>query len=219
LNQEVSMAKVEIIGLARSSYTRVVCEVKGIDYDHVDAPPHSPEVNAIHPFSKVPVMRHGDFTLCESKAIATYLDRGFPGPALMPADAKQAALAEQWISLVNTAMDATLIRTYVFHYIFPKTADGKPDKAAIATMVPTMQRQLGLLDQAVARTGHLVDDQFTLADINVLPILYWVRHFPEGGEAIAACERLSAYYDRHAARPSFKSTIPPPLPPRPSKPS
>jgi glutathione S-transferase len=86
-------------------------------------------------------------------------------------------------------------------------------------MVPTMQRQLGLLDQAVARTGHLVDDQFTLADINVLPILYWVRHFPEGGEAIAACERLSAYYDRHAARPSFKSTIPPPLPPRPSKPS
>jgi glutathione S-transferase len=216
------MEKVEIIGLARSSYTRVVrmvCEEKGIDYELVDASPHSPEVNAIHPFGKLPVMRHGDFTLCESKAIATYLDRSFPGPALMPADAKQAALAEQWISLVNTAMDATLIRTYVFHYIFPRTADGKPDKAAIAAMMPAMQRQLGLLDQAVARTSYLAGDQFTLADINVLPILYWVRHFPEGAEAMAASEHLSAYYGRHAARPSFKSTLPPPLPPRAVKPN
>ena len=216
------MAKVEIIGLARSSYTRVVhmvCEEKGIDYDHVDASPHSPEVNAIHPFGKLPVMRHGDFTLCESKAIATYLDRGFPGPALMPAEAKQAALAEQWISLVNTAMDATLIRTYVFAYILPKTANGKPDKPAIEAVAPAMQRQLGLLDQAVSQTGHLVGDQFTLADINVLPILYWLRHFPEGGEAIAASRHLSAYYDRHAARASFKRTIPPPIPPRPTKPS
>jgi glutathione S-transferase len=137
----------------------------------------------------------------------------------MPADPKQAALAEQWISLVNTAMDATLIRTYVFAYILPKTVDGKPDKPAIEAVAPAMQRQLGLLDQAVSRTGHLVGDQFTLADINVLPILYWVRHFPEGGEAIAASKHLSAYYDRHAARASFKSTIPPPLPPRPAKPS
>jgi hypothetical protein len=77
-------------------------EEKGIDYEVVDASPHSPEVNAIHPFGKLPVMRHGAFTLCESKAIATYLDRGFPGPALMPSDPREAALAEQWISLVNT---------------------------------------------------------------------------------------------------------------------
>jgi glutathione S-transferase len=30
------------------------------------------------------VLRHGDFELCESKAIATFLDRGFPGAQLMP---------------------------------------------------------------------------------------------------------------------------------------
>ena len=67
------MAKVEIIGLARSSYTRVVrmvCEEKGIDYDHVDTSPHSPEVNAIHPFGKVPVMRHGEHHIA---AILTYV--------------------------------------------------------------------------------------------------------------------------------------------------
>jgi glutathione S-transferase len=214
------MPQVEIIGFAPSTYVRVVrmvCEEKGITYDLKPAPPHSPDVLAIHPFGKIPVMRHGDFELCESKAIATYLDRSFPGPALMPADPRTAALAEQWISLVNSAMDGTMVRTYLFHYIFPKTADGKPDRKAIDAVVPTLEKQIGLLDKAVAKTGHLAGDQFTFADINLMPILFYVRQFPEGAEALAASKNLAAYYDRHAARPSFKNTVPPPPPPRQAK--
>jgi glutathione S-transferase len=37
------------------------------------------------------VLRHGDFELCESKAIATYLDRSFPGPQLIPSAPRLAA--------------------------------------------------------------------------------------------------------------------------------
>jgi glutathione S-transferase len=58
-----------------------------------------------------------------------------------------------------------------------------------------------------------VDDQFTLADINLLPILHYVRMVPEGAQALAAAKHLDAYYGRHAARPSFQRTIPPPGPP------
>lgn len=215
------MARVEIIGATRSTYTRVVrmvCEEKGIDYNLVEATPYSPEVAAIHPFAKLPVLRHGDFTLCESKAIATYLDRAFSGPALMPDDPKVAALAEQWISLVNTTIDPLLIRTYVYHYIRPRTADGKPDRAAIAAVVPALQQHIGLLDRAVADSGYLAGQQFTLADINLLPILYVLRLLPESTEAMASAAQLSAYYDRQAARPSFQNTVPPPGPPRYSKP-
>src|SRR5215813_12190900 len=129
------MTKPEIIGSAQSSYTRVirmVCEEKGIDYTLTEALLGSPEVCAIHPFGKMPVLRHGDFTLCESKAIATYLDRAFPGPpALTPTDPMLAARMEQWVSLINTMMDPMLVRTYLFAYAFPKTADGKPDRAII----------------------------------------------------------------------------------------
>ena len=216
------MAKVEILGATRSSYTRVVrmvCEEKGIDYDLVEATPYSPEVAALHPFSKLPVLRHGDFTLCESKAIATYLDRGFPGPALMPGNPKDEAVAEQWISLVNTAMDPILVRTYVYHYIRPLGADGKPDQPAIEAMVPALWRHIGLLDQAVACTGHLAGERFTLDDINVMPMLHVLRLCPESADAIAAATHLSAYYDRHAARPSFKNTNPPPGPPRFTRPA
>jgi glutathione S-transferase len=216
------MSKVEIIGFAPSTYVRVVrivCEEKGIDYELKPVPPHSPEAAAVHPFGKIPVMRHGDFELCESKAIATYLDRTFPGPQVIPSDPRLAAQTEQWVSLVNTVMDGCMVRTYLFHYIFPKTPDGQPDRQGIDAVVPKVREQVGILDRAVARTGHLVGDSFTLADANLMPILYYVRQFPEGRDAIAAAGSLAAYYDRHAERPSLKNTVPPPPPPRQARPN
>jgi glutathione S-transferase len=212
----MDMPKPEIIGSSRSSYTRVVrmvCEEKGIDYTLTEVPLRAPEICAIHPFGKMPVLRHGDFELCESKAIATYLDRGFPGAPLVPSDLRLAALTEQWVSLVNTTFDNTLIRTYLFAYIAPKTADAKPDRQAIDAVMPALRQQFAILDNAVADTGHIVDDQFTLADIFLLPILYYVRLVPEGAQALTAATHLASYYDRHAARPSFKSTVPPSGPP------
>ena len=81
------MRRPEIIGSMRSTYTRVVCmvcEEKGIEYTLTERPLNAPEIFAIHPLGKMPVLRHGDFVLFESKAIATYLDRSFGGPQLIP---------------------------------------------------------------------------------------------------------------------------------------
>ena len=211
------MATPEIIGSNRSTYTWavcMVCEEKGIDYVLTETPLHAPELFAIHPFGKMPVLRHGDVELFESKAIATYLDRSFPGPCVFPSEARLSALTEQWVSLVNTVIDRTLVRTYLFAYIAPKTPDGVPDREAIVAVMPAVREQLAVLDRAVARTGYLVDAQFTFADINLLPILYRIRQAPEGAEALAAATNLAAYYDLHAARPSFRRTTPPPGPPR-----
>jgi glutathione S-transferase len=215
------MPNVEIIGFPQSTYVRVArmaCEEKGVPYDLRPAPPHSPEVLAIHPFGKIPAMRHGDFELFESKAIGTYLDRMFPGPRLIPEDARSAALAEQWVSAVNTVIDRTMVRTYLFGYIFPKTPDGKPDRKVIDEVTPELRQQINLLDKAVAKTGYLAGNQFSFADINIMPILFYVRKFPEGAEAIAAAKNLAAYYDRNAERESFKNTIPPPPPQQQAKP-
>lgn len=216
------MPKPEIIGSARSTYTRVVCmvcEEKGIDYGLTECALGAPELLAIHPLGKMPVLRHGDVALFESKAIATYLDRGFPGAQLFPSDPRLAALTEQWVSLVNTVIDRTLIRTYLYAYIAPKTADGKPDRAAIEAAMPAVRQQLEILDRAVAGTGYLVGDQFTFADINLLPILDRVRLPPEGADALAAAGHLADYYARHATRPSFVRTMPPATPPGRARPN
>ena len=165
-------------------------------YDLKEAAPRSPEAFAIHPFGKIPVLRHGDFELCELKAIATYLDLSFPGPKLIPTEPRDAALTEQWVSLVNTRIDTTMIRTYLFAYIFPKTADGKPDRKAIDALAPTVEQEIGLLDRAVAKAGFLAGDSLTYADLNLMPILFSDPTFPgrrrghRSGEA--ACRLLSA---------------------------
>jgi glutathione S-transferase len=206
----------EIIGSVRSTYTwavRLLCEEKEIAYTLTERPLRAPEILAIHPFGKMPVLRHDGLELFESKAIATYLDRRFGGPQLFPSDPRLLAFTEQWVSLVNTHIDRTLIRTYLFAYIAPKTADGKPDREAIEAVMPAVREQIAVLDKAVAKSGYLVGDQLTFADINLLPILYRLGQPPEGAQALAAATHLARYYERHAARPSFTRTVPPNGPP------
>src|SRR5213592_2592887 len=98
------MTRPEIIGSKASTYARavcMVCEEKGIDYTLTDVTLGAPELRAIHPLGKMPVLRHGDLALFESAAIAGYLDRSFGGAKLFPSDPRQAALTKQWVSFVT----------------------------------------------------------------------------------------------------------------------
>jgi glutathione S-transferase len=107
------MPELQIIGAPQSNYVRVAriaCAEKGAPYTLVPVAPHSPEVDAIHPFGKIPVMRHGDVTLAESRGICFYIDHAFDGPPLVLRDPVKGAQTEEWISLVNTTIDPLLVR-------------------------------------------------------------------------------------------------------------
>ena len=67
-----------------------------------------------------------------------------------------------------------------------------------------------LLDRSLEPTGHLAGEAFTLADANLLPILYYLAKLPEAGAMIAASPALSGYLARHLARPSVAASEPPP---------
>ncbi len=126
------MPELQIIGAPQSNYVwvaRIACTEKDVPYTLVPVLPHSPEVDAIHPFGKIPAMRHGDVTLCESRAISFYIDHAFAGPPLAPRDPVAGARTEQWISLVNTHIDPLLVRQYLGAYFFPGTPDGEPNHA------------------------------------------------------------------------------------------
>jgi glutathione S-transferase len=158
-------------------------------------------------------MRHGGIALCESRAICYYIDHAFAGLPLVPREPVAAARVEQWLSLVNTAVDPLLLRTYLRAYIFPNTADGSPERPTIEAALPKMREQFQMLDAAVATTGYLAGDSFTLADMNLLPILYYMKKMPESRAMLAQATRLTAYFERHFARPSVRGSIPESLPP------
>jgi glutathione S-transferase len=124
------MGDLQIIGAPASNFvwaSRIACVEKGVRYTLIPTMPHTPEVDAIHPFGKIPVMRHGAVTLCESRAICLYIDRAFAGPQLVPADPAGSARVEQWLSIVNTHVDPVLMRRYVGAYFFPNTPEEPRD--------------------------------------------------------------------------------------------
>jgi glutathione S-transferase len=213
------MPELQIIGAPQSNYVwaaRIACVEKGVPHTLVPMRPHTPEVDAIHPFGKIPALRHGELTLCESRAICFYIDHAFAGPPLAPRDPVAGAQTEQWISLVSTAVDPLLVRRYLAAYFFPGTPDGTPDRTVIDPALPKMAMHFAVLDRAVAGTGHLVGDAFTLADINLLPILFYLDKLPESRVMLRDAANLHAYWRRHCERASVRETTPPPFPGRSS---
>ncbi len=208
------MTKLQIIGLPQSNWvwaTRIACAEKGVAHENIGVMPHSPEVTALNPLGKIPVMRHGDFTIAEARAICRYVDQAFDGPALMPKAAREGALAEQWASMIQTSVEPVAIRQYLFGYMFPKTPDQSPDRAAIDAALPTMTQHLGVLAQGVS-DGQLGRDDLTIADAFLIPVLFYLKNTPEGGALISGSKPLSGYIDRQMARASVTATLPPPLP-------
>jgi glutathione S-transferase len=206
------MAKPEVIGSSKSTYTRVVlmvCEEKGIEYTLTETVIFAPELFTVHPLGKMPALRHDDVCLFESKAIATYLDRVFAGPEIFPSAPLPASLTEQWVSFVNTVVDRTFIRTYLYEYIAARRDKRKPDRNVIDSVLPDIHQQITILDTAVQPTGFLVADRFSFADINLMPILHRLAQAPEGRDALARAVHLSKYYEQHAQRNSFRRTSPP----------
>jgi glutathione S-transferase len=207
------MAHVELFGVPQSTFVRVAwitCEEKAAPYVIRHATPHAPAVLEMQPFGRIPAMRHGSVTLFESKAIATYIDRVFDGPRLIPEDPVEQALVEQWVSAANTELQPAWSR-YFQAYVFPSGPDGTPDRSAIEAQLPTIERQVALLDRILGESEHLAGERFTLADIVLLPILHYLRQFPEGAQMMMAAPRLDPYYLRLSDRPSGRATVPPPM--------
>lgn len=101
------MTDVVVFGFPRSTYVHIVRLVlahKGISYEFRDLEPDmgSAVHLALHPFDRVPILRHGGFTLYETSAIATYVDEAFEGAPLQPKDIQGRARMHQWISSVNS---------------------------------------------------------------------------------------------------------------------
>lgn len=211
------MSELQLVGVPASNFvwvTRIACNEKGVPYTLVPSLPHTPEVQAIHPLGRIPVMRHGDIVLCESRAICCYIDQAFAGPPLVPREPSAAARVEQWLSLVNTAVDLLLVRTYLRAYIFPNTADASPERPTIEAALPKMQQHFQMLDAAVAATGYLAGESFTLADMNLLPTLYYMNKMPESRSMLAQAAHLKAYFERHIERPSVRRSFPESMPPQ-----
>ena len=206
-----SAATVTVFGNPRSTYVRSVrmaLAEKGVAYSHEPVAPHSVEVLALNPFGRVPAFRDGEFTLYETSAILRYIEESFPGPSLLAGNARLRATMEQWVSLINCHAYDAMVRRYVLQYIFPKGANGAPDRAVIDAAVPQIKAHLDVLDRAYGTRDQLVDNTVTMADFLLAPIVFYLGMFPEGKTLLAGAPNVTRAHAWMAERPSFKATIP-----------
>jgi len=201
---------IEIFGSPQSNFVRAVRMVaseKGLAYVHHPVRPHSADAFAVHPLGLVPGFRHGEIRLGESQAIVAYLDRLRTDPPMGPAGSPvEAAEIAQWTSIVATSVDRIIIRHYVVPYVFPKTADGSPDRAAIEAVLPELRHVLSVLNARLKCRDFLASDRFTFADALLLATVSPARRFTEFDALFVESAELLRYFDLHAKRLSFVET-------------
>jgi glutathione S-transferase len=212
LDPRGTAATLVLLGDARSTYTRTArmgLAEKGIAYTMQACGPHSPDVLAVTPFGRIPVLHDGDFRLFETSAILRYVNECFDGPSLLPNTIADRARCEQWVSATNAYLYDTMARRYVLQYLFPRGGGGQPDRGVIESALKEMPTQLAALDRACERSDFLAGNSVSMADLFVAPILAYVELMPEGQALLAAAPHLMRTQARVRERASFTSTQPP----------
>src|SRR5437764_15295972 len=148
---EQTMSDVTLFGFPRSVYVQMAGMVlthKEVPYrfHDLEAEMNTESHLALHPFERVPILRHGDFTVYETAAIVGYVDDAFDGPKLTPDTPQLRARMNQWISAVNGYYYPYLIY-HVSHErnVFPQL--GIPsDETVVAHAVRMVETCLEVVD-------------------------------------------------------------------------
>lgn len=212
------MSDIVILGSPRSNFvwtTRLACEEKGVPYtleavgNNTREDLKTPEYLKLHPFGRIPAMRHGDFVLYEASAICRYVDETFDGPALQPEDLHSRARMNQWISATCDYLVTDLVSNYVAQFAFPSGPDGKPDLKRIEDGKPVVRRDVEIVDRALADHAFLAGEHISIADFLLTPILTYLGNTPDGLAFFDGLENLGRWWQAVSTRPSFTATKPP----------
>lgn len=166
-----------------------------------------PEFKLASPFGKMPGFKDGDFLLCDSTAIITYLDALRPDPNLVPLEPKARARTIWFEEFGDTIAVAAMGKMFFNRIVAPRLMGRDGDLAAAdeaeRSEVPPI---LAYLENIIPASGFLIEDRITLADLAVASPFQ--NYFLAGGKLDAATyPKTAAYVEAILARPSYAPMI------------
>ncbi len=206
------MADVTLYGSPFSNFvrsTRLALEEKGVPYELEPAALKDPDYRRLHPFARMPALRHGEFRIGESFAIMRYVDDAFDGPALQPVDPRDRARMTQWISAHNDYYVNSVGRPIIAECYAPQLFDRPTDEATIEAALPKARDHLGVLDTVLAGHRYMASDWLSLADLTFFPSLFYVAVTPRTEGLLMPFKHLYRWYQDMSGRPSVQATEPP----------
>jgi len=169
------MSEPILYGFPRSTFVNIVRLIlthKDVAYGFHDLEPEmgKPEHLALHPFDRVPILKHGDFTVYETSAIVSYVDEAFAEPRLTPQDVRARGRMNQWISAVNSYYYPYMIY-HVTHerIVFPELGIATDEKV-VAHALPKVELGLAVLERELSDgRDYLLGSELSIADFYLLP--------------------------------------------------
>ncbi len=179
--------QVKIFGPTFSTFVRSVmmaCEEKRISYevtnffDGQEISFKSDKHRELHPYSKFPVLLTEHGPIAETITILHYLDRLGGEAVLFPGDSFEQAYVEQWSSIVAIYIDQAVVRNLLLEFAFPKGEGGSIRQDKVEEAMPEAKRALAILSEQLEGREYLCGDQFTAADLILIPILDYLVKIP-----------------------------------------
>ncbi len=176
---------------------------KGVEHEHIEIDlRNKPDwFGEVSPYSKVPVLRHGEIKVYESSIINEYLEDVFPEPALMPADAAERAKMRIWIDFDNVKFVPAFYKVLL--------ADDADRRAELATSIT--EALLFIEREALGtRAGgpYWLGEALSLADVAIYPHMERLAVL-EAYRGIAVpkeCGRLKDWLGVMSGRASVRKT-------------
>ncbi len=170
-----------------------------------------PELLAVHPLGKSPVITDGDLTLAESGAIIEYLVDTYGQGALIPADSRERIRYKFWMHFAEGSAMPPLVMALVFNRIesAPMPFFAKPIARAIAAKTregfiqPNLQRNGDYIEAELGRSEWFAGKEFSAADIQMsFPVEAMLARVRD-----ANWPNMKRFLDRIHVRPAYKRAL------------
>lgn len=153
-----------LCGFALSNYVnkvKLVLLEKGLPFsEELVSPGYKPDdLLAASPLGKVPFLRTGHGTLCESSAIVEYLEALAPAPALLPADPWAAAKVRELAVFIDLHLELVARELYAQAFFGGTISDAQ--KARVRKL---LDKNIAGFKRLAAFSPYVAGASFSLAD-------------------------------------------------------
>ena len=190
----------------------------------------------INPLGVVPALVHSGRTVIQSTIMTEYLDDAFPDPPLMPVDPYWRARRRLWARRIDDEMHVPHISAISFIVAFGRQMrermktkeqldayfanikderyretirswyESDLDSALLRKSLLAYHDFLREMESTLQESSWLAGDQYSLADIDVIPYVWRLSNL-QLGFLWAELPSVTDWFDRVTSRPAFKTAI------------
>lgn len=172
-----------------------------------------PELKAVHPLGKSPVLTDGKITVAESGAIIEYVLEAHGNGRLRPKAGTDAARRfTYWLHFAEgSAMPPLLmalvfgrVRTAPMPFFVKPIARGIADRVMKSFVIPNIESQLAFMEAELAKSPWFAGDEFSAADIQMS---FPLEAAATRGGLDQRYPKLAQFLERIHARPAYARAL------------